>query len=118
METLEAVCCVRGYHVLNYWRVWCAVEGETLQCTREQGNSKDRYAVAVKKDGVIVGHIPRKISRVTFLFLKRGGSLQCTVTGRRHYSSDLPQGGLEIPCKLLFSGRSKDISKLKILLKI
>ena len=110
-ETLEVVCCVRGYHV--YWRVWCAVEGETLQCTREQGNSKDCYAVAVKKDGVIVGHIPIKTSRVTFLFLRRGGSLQSTVTGRRQYSSDLLQGGLEIPCKLLFSGRSKDIRKLK-----
>ena len=110
-EMLEVVCCVRGYHV--YWRVWCAVEGETLQCTREQGNSKDCYAVAVKKDGVIVGHIPIKTSRVTFLFLRRGGSLQSTVTGRRQYSSDLLQGGLEIPCKLLFSGRPKDIRKLK-----
>ena len=77
---------------------------ETLQCTREQGNSNDHYAVAVKKDGVIVGHIPRKISRVTFLFLKRGGSLQCTVTWRRQYCSDLPQGGLDIPCNWYIQG--------------
>ena len=25
-------------------------------------NRSDRYAVAIKKDGIIIGHIPRKIS--------------------------------------------------------
>ena len=27
--------------------------------------------------------------------------------GRRRYSSDLPQGGLEIPCKLMFHTKEK-----------
>ena len=28
----------------------------------------------------------------------------CQVTGKRRYSSDLVQGGVEIPCTLTFSG--------------
>ena len=74
---------------------------------------KDRYAVAVIKDGVIIGHLPRKVSRVCSLFLRRGGSIQCTVVGRRRYSSDLPQGGLEIPCCLIFTAMPKEMQKLK-----
>lgn len=37
-----------------------------------------------------------------FSFL-RSGTINCEVTGSRQYSSDLEQGGLEIPCKLNFS---------------
>ena len=91
--------------------------GEVLDCERELGNAKDRYTVAVKKDATVIGHLPRKISRVSSLFLRQGGSVQCTVTGRRRYSFDLPQGGLEIPCLVKFTAQSKEIQKLKQLLK-
>ena len=60
--------CVRGYHV--YRDIWNASIGETLVCEREPTNEKDRYAVAVKKAGTIVGHVPRKISRMCSLFLE------------------------------------------------
>ena len=83
MEECERVCCVRGYHI--YKHIWEAVVGETVECQREPCNMKDRYAVAVIKDGVIIGHLPRKVSRVCSLFLRRGGSIQCTVVGRRRY---------------------------------
>ena len=73
------------------------------------------YAVAVLKDGTVVGHIPRKISQICLLFLARGGAIVCTPTGGRRYSSDLPQGGLEIPCKLKFTGKSKEVQKVKTL---
>ena len=37
------------------------------------------------------------------LFLQREvATIECTVTGRRKYSADLAQGGLEVPCSLLF----------------
>ena len=39
-------------------------------------------------------------------FLRRGGSITSQVNGHRRYSSDLPQGGLEIPCVLTFSAKS------------
>jgi len=35
---------VRGYHVC-----WTPVIGEQLVCEREDGNSRDQYAVAVEK---------------------------------------------------------------------
>ena len=33
--------------------------------------------------------------------------IRCCMAGRRTYSHDLPQGGLEIPCVLLLEGRYK-----------
>ena len=61
------------------------------------------YAVAIKKGGKVIGHVPRKMSAACALFLQLGGALHCEVTdGHRRYSSNLPQGGLEIPCKFVF----------------
>ena len=73
----EMVSCVRGYHV--YCTTWSPVLGETLPCAREVGNSQDGYAVAVRKGGVTVGHVPRKISRLCSLFLRRGGGVKSSV---------------------------------------
>ena len=115
MEDYERDLCVRGFHV--YRDIWEAAVGEVLDCEREPGNAKDRYAVAVKKNATVIGHLPKKISCVSSLFLRRGGSIQCTVTGRRRYSFDLPQGGLEIPCSVKFTAKSKELKKLKQLLK-
>ena len=110
METFQRESMVRGYHI--YGEQWEAAVGEELECRRERGNSRDTYAVAVVRDDITVGHLPRKISRVSALFIRRGGTIRCRVTGRRRYSSDLPQGGLEIPCKLTFEGEAKEIKKL------
>lgn len=114
-STLERNCCVRGYHV--YHSIWDATVGEELLCEREPTNERDRYAVAVIKDGVVIGHLPRKISRICSLFLRRGGSVICRITGPRRYSADLRQGGLKIPCTLLFEAKNKEMRKLKRLLK-
>ena len=51
------------------------------------------------------------------LFLRRGGSIDCEVTGSRRYSEDLAQGGLEILCKLIFTGELKEVQKVQRLLK-
>ena len=110
-EELEISSCVRGYHV--YQDIWTPAVGEELDCIREPTNSSDRYAVAVVKDGLTVGHLPKRISRTCSLFLLRGGTILCTIEGSRRHSHDLPQGGMEIPCSLLFSGRPKEIKKLK-----
>ena len=91
--SVEAV--VRGYHA--YKHIWAAVYGEELPCEMEAGNRVDAFAVAVMKDGTVVGHVPKKIS-VCSLYLRRGGSIICRVTGSRRYSEDLIQSGLEIPC--------------------
>ena len=49
--------------------------GELLSCDREATNTRDRYAVVVKKDGEAIGHLPRKELHVCSLFLRRGGTL-------------------------------------------
>lgn len=110
MAELERDCCIRGYHI--YESVWHAAVGESLSCVREPTNEHDLYAVAVMKSGQVIGHLPRKVNRVCSIFLRRGGSISCIVLGGRRYSADLPQGGLEIPCRLLFEGEVKEIEKI------
>ena len=51
-EELRRVCCIRGYHV--YKKIWEAAIGEVLAYKREPRNDRDRYAVAVEKNGVIM----------------------------------------------------------------
>ena len=96
-----------------YKTIWIAIVGEVVECRREPDNCKDRYAVAVIKDDAVIGHLPRTISKLCSIFLRRGCTIQCRVIGSRQYSAGLPQGGLEIPCLLTFKGLSKEIKKLK-----
>lgn len=113
---LTVESCVRGLHV--YKDTWTPSVGEELPCKRETGNDKDRYAVAVMRGDTIVGHVPRKISAACSLFLRRNGTIRCTVTGSRRFSADLPQGGLEVPCELKFKGEPNDVAKVRKLLTV
>ena len=103
MFSVEAM--VRDYH--EYQSVWDAPIGEALLCEREVGNVHDTFAVAIKKDGKVVGHCSRKISALCSIFIRRGSKITCQVTGRRRYSSDLLQGGLEVLCKMKFYTKNK-----------
>ena len=92
-----------------------------LTCRRETGNIEDPYAVAVIKDEndateAVVGHVPRRISTMCSMFLRRDGVIVCTVVGPKRYSADLVQGGMEIPCKYLFTGKEDIVGKLQKLL--
>ena len=110
-HTWNFPCCIRGYHV--YQTIWEVRIGEVLTCCREANNAKDRYAVCVLKNDEIVGHLPKKVSKLFSLFIRRSGSITCEVTGSRQYSHDLVQGGLEIPCLVHFEGDQKELDKLK-----
>ena len=70
----------------------------------------------MKKDGRIVGHLPRGLSKVSWHFLKRGGAIAIEVCGRRR-RSPLEQGGLEIPYLIKFMGKEKLVENLRTLLK-
>ena len=72
--------------------------------------------VAVMKGENVVGHVPKKIS-VCSLYLRRGRSIFCRLTGCRRFSDDLVQGGLEIPCELIFEGGANYSEKAKKLLE-
>ena len=60
MEEFERPCCIRGYHICK--EIWDAAAGEALVCQREPQNGRDRYAVVVKKEGTVIGHLPRNFS--------------------------------------------------------
>ena len=97
-----------------------------LACEQESGNPNDPLKRAAKYPALIIGqinkrlarklvwlcetnaiyyavsmveHVPRKSSAACSLFLLLEGTICCEITyNQRRYSSDLPQGKLEIPC--------------------
>ena len=85
--------------------------GERLHYEREAGNVHDLYAVAVVKSGVVVGHVPRKMSSVCSLFLRYRSEGLFTVQ-----LQELGQGGLEIPCILHFEGNQLCTAKAEKLI--
>ena len=56
MEEFGRHSCVRSYHA--YKEILQATIGEELECDQEPENSCGRYAVAMKRSGVVVGHLP------------------------------------------------------------
>ena len=86
-----------------YKDVWPCV-GEELSLEQEHGNSHDFYAITVKKDGLIVGRVPRELSKLFWTFLSNGGQ----VTGRRKRGR-----GLEVPCTYKIQGKDELVEKLK-----
>ena len=111
-STLELEYVVRGY--CEYMRYWTPEIGEILSTQIEATNPHDSYTVAVVSGEV--GHVPRKISRLCNSFLARGGTIEVQVLGRRK-CSDLPQGGLDVPCILTFTGKQQLVRRLRRALK-
>ena len=58
----QKALCVCGHHV--YKNIWEAAVGDTVVCVLEPGHFNNRNAVAVEKDGRIIGHLPQKVSRI------------------------------------------------------
>ena len=96
-STFKLLSTVRGYHI--YRRMWTPVVGKSLMAVRESGNVHDRNAIALFRGDMKIGHIPMKISRLCNSFITRGGTIEAVVTGSIQFATDLPQGGLDIPCK-------------------
>ena len=66
VHTLESV--VRGHHV--YKRIWTPLVGEQLVLKYEEDNNNDSKVVAVLKNDVVVGNLPRKTAKTVWFFLK------------------------------------------------
>ena len=114
-KNFEVVSYVKGYHV--YKTLWNPLMGESLQCEGQSDNPIDKYAVCVKKDKKIVGHLPLgksgKFAKTIFYFLRADELSSCTVvvTGK---AVNLGDGeGMQVPCKLMFTGITKCIDILK-----
>lgn len=48
---------------------------------------------------IVVGHIPSIYWQFVTYVIRRTGIIVCQVTGPKHYSYNLVQGGLKIPCE-------------------
>ena len=104
-----------GYHGHFYKDV--PAIGEKIHAEQELDNAVDKFAKKVVKDNETVGHLPREYSRILWYFIARGGKICVEVTGRRRNCKQLC-GGMEIPCRLVFTCSSKaKINRLKELLE-
>lgn len=110
LEVLEINSYIRGYHA--YMNIWIPTIGEALLVKPEPTNAKDKTAVAVLKDDVIVGHVPHNLAPRLFQFLRRDvNKAFAEVTGLK-----VNRGagyGLEIPCVYRLYGPPKYINRMK-----
>ena len=73
---------------------------------REKNNEHDKFAVAGRvtmrgKFGwIIVGHIPRELSRYVWYSILEGAKYEVEVFKKKPIASPLLQGGLEIPIRI------------------
>ena len=107
VATFTLDSCITGYHM--YKENPCVGN-----C--EDRNPQDPHAVGLKLRDATVGHVPHTISCIFMLFLRRGGTIIATVIGPRQCSRDLPQGGLELPCRCKFTGERTLAEKTRQLL--
>ena len=105
---------VKGYHV--YENMWKPTVNEELETKVEPDNVMDKYAVCVKKNTSIVGHLPLgkngKFAKMIFYFLRADQDTECKVAiiGKE---VNLGEGdGMQVPCKLKISGPRKMVEIL------
>ena len=111
---------VKGYH--KYKNIWTPKIVETLSTEREPGNLVDKYAVCVKKNNEIVGHLQLgkdgKFAKTVFYFLRGDEYGSCDVLIKRKPVNLGDGNGMQVPCSLNFTGRKKFIDILEKTLKL
>ena len=97
--------------------MWTPTLQEQVYGEIEPHNPVDKYAVAVKKDEKVVGHLPLgengKFAKTIFYFLRADpyGKCNITVTGK---AVNLGDGdGMQVPCILHLSGQKSMVEILK-----
>ena len=94
---------VRRYHV--YKDGWKPPNGEKLNLEKELDNAVNKFTVKVVKNNESANHLA-STREFFFFFIARGVKICVEVTGRRCHCKQLC-GGMEIPCRLVFSCLSK-----------
>ena len=96
---------------------WTPVMNEKLAALMEPDNEVDKYAVCVKKENVVVGHLPLrkngKFAKMIFYFQRADQYATCEVivTGK---TTNLGDGdGMHVTCNL----RITDVKRIDILEK-
>ena len=113
VTSTDIVSNIKGYHV--YKSVWTPTLPEQADGEIESHNPVDKYAVAVKKDDKVVGHLPLgengKFAKTVFYFLPADpyGECNITVTGK---AVNLGDGdGMQVSCILHLSGQNSPWSR-------
>ena len=94
----------RGFHQYkdSTWR--SPSLSDKLSLLPQPHNPEDKHAVAVVKgdDQIVVGHLPREISRQCFWFLKLGGWTTVKLQSTTIYQSPIALRGLELLLEITF----------------
>ena len=101
-STLSFASVIRGHRVYKTPFI-----GEMLESQPDTGNEHDRYAIGMVKDGEIVGHAPKEISRIFQYFIQHNGTISAEVTGHRKIGK-----GLEVPCDYILKGKPSKQRKI------
>ena len=67
-------------HAHTYKCVWSPAIGGVL--SQEHDSNQDRFAVCVVNGELIVGHVPRSLTRTVLYFLGRSGEAMCVFAQR------------------------------------
>ena len=114
MEQIELHSHINGYHV--YKDIWNPVIGENLRGEMEPTNIEDPYAVCVKKENLVVGHLERgydgKLSQTIYFFLRADQSASCRITVTGHPVNMGDNLGMKVPCTIEVRGRREYIRVL------
>ena len=115
LVNIETPSYIKEYH--EYQKIWTLFLQEVLCGEMEPANPVDKYAVAVKKNNVVVGHLllgcGGKFAKTTFYFLRADEWSECkvVVTGKPVNRGD--GDGMQVPCLLKFHGQKSLIGILK-----
>ena len=105
---------VKGYHV--YKNIWEPIVNEELEAGMEPDNVMDKYAVCVKRNTSIVGHLPldknRKLAKMISYFLRadQDAEWKVVITGKEVNLGD--GKGIQVLCKLKISSPRKMVEIL------
>ena len=94
----------------HYQHFWTPLINDELTCIHEDGNKYNEFAVAVLKEGLVVGHVPRQISKQFCNLLKSGGFIKVKIIGT---PANTKRVGIRVPCMYTACGQNSFIQDIK-----
>ena len=113
MQLFSAEVGSKGYHV------YCKTSCRNIHLHQHVVVLKEVNSISINIDPrittkrvdrigpVLVGHVPRELSRFIFYFIQEEGSVTGTVASTTPKISPIPEGGLEVPILMHFTLKTK-----------